>query len=203
MSHLKEIEQETLPDAYQDEYSKTVFGFWLYLLTDFMMFATIFAVYAVLRKNTLGGPGAQELFDLNSVMSQTWVFLLGTFFIGLGGASAHRRNRKQTILYFILTFLLGIVFLFLMSVDLSQMIQKGSTWRSNGFLSAYFTLVGTFAVHVIFALLWIVILLVPLMCHRVNPVNVRRLTCLRMFWQFLNIIWIFIFSIVYLLGAIT
>lgn len=203
MTRLKTITCETLPDPYQDEYSKTVFGFWVYLLTDFMMFATIFAVYAVLHKSTFGGPGPKELFNLNSVMKQTWILLVGTFFIGLGGASAHRNSRFQTVLYFILTFISGLIFIWLMTCDLFHMIERGSTWQSNGFMSAYFTLVGTFAVHVIFGLLWIIVLLFPVICCGLNPVSVRRLTCLRMFWQFLNIVWIFIFSIVYFLGVIT
>jgi len=202
MTQSKAMKHEPLPDPYQDEYSRTTFGFWVYLLTDFMMFATIFAVYAVLHKSTFGGPGPKELFDLPSVMNQTWVLLVATFFVGFGGASVHRKHRAGTITYFLLTFILGITFLWLQFDDLSLLVKRGASWKSNAFLSAYFTLIGTFAVHIVFGLLWIIVLILPVIKRGIDMVSVRRLTCLRMFWQFLNIIWIFIFSIVYLLGVI-
>lgn len=196
------MKHAAMPDIYNDEYSRTVFGFWVYLLTDFMMFATIFAVYAVLHKNPFGGPGPRELYDLPAVMNQTWVLLVAVFFVGLGGASAHRKHNGQTITYFAVTFILGIVFLWLLFGDFSRLVEQGHTWKNNGYLSSYFTLIGTFAVHIVFGLLWTIVLLLPVMRHGLDLVSIRRLTCLRMFWQFLNIIWIFIFSIVYLLGVI-
>ena len=201
MTSSKAIKHEALPDPFSDEYSRTVFGFWVYLLTDFMMFATIFAAYAVLRNNTFGGPGPKELFDLPMMLNHTWILLLATYFVSLGGASAHRNNKKATITYFVLTFILGFAFIWLQGCDMARLVAQGATWKSNGFLSSYFTLVGTFDVHVLIGLLWTIVLILPVMKRGLDSVSVRRLTCLRMFWQFLNIIWIFIFSIVYLLGV--
>jgi cytochrome o ubiquinol oxidase subunit 3 len=201
MTKSKVIKHEALPDPFSDEYSRTVFGFWVYLLTDFMMFATIFAVYAVLHKNTFGGLGPRELFDLPMVLNQTWILLVATFFVGLGGASAHRNSRRAAITYFVFAFLLGVIFLWLQGCDMTRLIEQGATWKSNGFLSSYYTLIGTFDVHIIFGLLWTIVLIFPVMKRGLDIVSVRRLTCLRMFWQFLNIVWIFIFSVVYLIGV--
>jgi cytochrome o ubiquinol oxidase subunit 3 len=190
------------PDSYRDEYARTVFGFWIYLLTDFVMFATIFAVYAVLHKSTFGGPGPKELFNLFPVMIQTWILLLTTFFVSLGGAAAHRKQRASTIVYFLIAFIGGLLFLGLMSHDIALFLKRGASWKISGYMSAYFTLIGTFAVHMIFGLIWTIVLLIPVFCRGVDMVDIRRLTCLRMLWQFLNIVWIFIFSLVYLLGVI-
>ncbi len=195
--------KQTASHAEQSEYTRTIFGFWLYLLTDFMTFAALFAVYAVLRKNTLGGPGPKELFDLGSSFVQTLILLFGAFFAGVGGAYAHRGKRVQTLFYFGLTFVLNALFLWLMTSDLHHLIGMGQTWEKSGFLSAYFTLIGTFGLHVILALLFTIVLLSPLFRREIDIVSLRRLVCLRMFWQFLNIIWIFIFSIVYLLRGIS
>lgn len=202
MTKSKAIKHEALPDPYTDEYSRTVFGFWVYLLTDFLMFATIFAVYAVLHLNTFGGPGPKQLFSLPMALNQTWILLVATFFVSFGGASAHRNSRGGTITYFVITFILGVVFLGFQICDFSRLIELGATWKNNGFLSSYFTLLGTFDVHMIFALLWTIVLILPVIKRGLDEVSIRRLTCLRMFWQFLNIIWVFIFSIVYLLGAV-
>ncbi|MBF5058829.1 cytochrome c oxidase subunit 3 [Candidatus Neptunochlamydia vexilliferae] len=189
------------PDTHHDVYSKTTFGFWLYIVTDFMLFATLFAAYAVLRNNTFGGPTARELFDLDFTLIQTFVLLTATLTVGLGGAFAHRRNKWGAISFFTLTFLLGLIFLGMQESDFSRLIQSGNGWERNAFLSAYFSVVGIFWLHIIFALLWTILLLIPLFCQGVSPASIRRLTCLRMFWQFLNMVWVFIFAIVYLIGV--
>ena len=192
----------TLSHLDQEEYSKTIFGFWIYLLTDFMMFATLFAVYAVLRESTLGGPSGKEIFDLRAALNQTLVLLIATFFVGVGGVYAHRNQTKKSLLFFVLNFVFNALFLFLLISDLKRIIEMGQTWKSSAFMSAYFTLIGTFAIHVVLALLWTILFLIPVFYRGITPSSLRRLTCLRMFWQFLNIVWVFIFSIIYLLGAI-
>ncbi len=189
------------PDAHHDVYSKTTFGFWLYLLTDFMLFATLFAAYAVLHDNTFGGPTARDLFSLDFTLVQTFILLTATLTVGLGGALAHRRNKWGAISFFTLTFLLGLAFLAMQWGDFARLISSGNGWDKNAFLSAYFSLVGIFWLHVAFALLWTILLVIPLFYQGMTPVSIRRLTCLRMFWQFLNIVWVFIFTIVYLIGV--
>lgn len=194
---------EPYPDSHNDVYSKTVFGFWLYLLTDFMLFATIFAAYAVLQKSTFGGPTPREIFNLDYTLVQS-LFLLGSAAAaGMGGAMAHRKQKGATVFYFLLTFILGAAFLWMMVGEFAHMTAHGLTWKTNAFLSTFYTLVGTHGAHMVFALLWIPVLLIPLMWEKeISPTSIKRITCLRMFWQFLNVMWIFIFNIVYLMGVI-
>ncbi|MBI2811726.1 MAG: cytochrome c oxidase subunit 3 [Candidatus Melainabacteria bacterium] len=196
-------QHEKYPDPYHDAYSRSVFGFWVYLLTDFILFGSLFATYAVLHNNTFGGPPASELFHLHYALAETFVLLTCSFVVGLAGAAAHRRDKKLTISLFAATFVLGIIFMGMEISEMSRLIESGNSWQRSAFLSSYFTLVGTHGVHILFGLLWIPILLFPVLREGLTAVSIRRLTCLRMFWQFLNIVWIFIFSFVYLMGAAT
>jgi len=196
------IKDEHYPDSHHDVYSKTVFGFWLYLLTDFMLFATIFAAYAVLSKNTFGGPTPKELFDLEYTTIQSVIFLLSTFTVGLAGVYTHRKQKWGAISFFLITFVLGLVFLMMEIKEFSHLIAVGSGWDKNAFASSFFTLVGMFLLHLVFALLWILVLLVPVFKSGISKISLRRLTCLKMFWQFMSIIWVFIYTFVYLLGIV-
>ncbi|MCB1110089.1 MAG: cytochrome c oxidase subunit 3 [Chlamydiia bacterium] len=193
---------EAYPDSHHDIYSKTVFGFWLYLLTDFMLFATIFAAYAVLGGNTFGGPTQKDLFDLDYTTLQTFILLFSTFTISVGGVYAHRKSKGGVLTFFLLTFILGFFFLGMECHELSHIVAAGSGWKENAFASSFFTLIGMFLLHVIFALLWIIVLLIPVFSQGLSAISIRRLTCLKMFWQFLNIVWMFIYTIVYLLGIV-
>jgi cytochrome o ubiquinol oxidase subunit III len=192
---------ELYPDTHHDVYSKTVFGFWIYLLTDFVFFGTLFASYAVLFTHTFGGPSSEDLFTLRFSMTQTFILLTSSLTAGLAGASAHRREKNWTILYFILTFFLGLAFIAMELSEFHHLISCDCSWMRSAFLSSYFTLVGTHGVHVILAMLWVIILIIPVWREGITHVSLRRLTCLKMFWQFLNIIWVFIFSFVYLIGV--
>ncbi|MFZ0565329.1 MAG: cytochrome c oxidase subunit 3 [Chlamydiales bacterium] len=189
------------PDTHHDVYSKTIFGFWVYLATDFMMFATLFATYDVLHTHTFGGPSARELFNLPYTLVQTLILFISSFTIGVGGILAHRNHKNSTIFLFLLTFLLGIAFMWMELGEFAHLIKGGNSWHRSAFLSIFFTLVGVHGVHMIFALLWVIVLIVPVCLNGLTSVSVKRLTCLKMFWQFLNIVWIFIFSVVYLMGV--
>jgi len=201
MKRAPAIEHETYPDPHHDLYSRTTFGFWLYLLTDFILFGTLFGTYAVLKDSTFGGPSAQTLFNLPSVLIRTLILLISSLVVGLAGAAAHRRNKNLTLVLFSLTFVLGMIFMVMQMGEFNQLLDLGHHWQRSAFLSAYFTLTGTYALHMVFALLWVVVLIIPVYIQGVNGVSIRRLTCLKMFWQFLNIVWVFIFSFIYLLGA--
>lgn len=198
----KAVKHEPFPDEHNDVYSKTTFGFWLYLISDFMLFATIFAAYLALRENTFGGPGAKQLFNIDFTVTQTLFLLCATFTSGLGGAAAHRKNKGATITWFLVTFVLGLVFFWMQLDEFTRLTLSGNGMDKNAFLSGYFTLVGTHALHMFFALLWVIVLIIPVFSQGLTPLNIKRLTCLRMFWQFLNVIWVFIFSVVYVLGVI-
>jgi len=192
---------EEYPDTHHDTYSKTIFGFWLYLLTDFILFGTIFAAYAVLSTHTFGGPSAKDLFSRSFALLQALIMLAASFTSGLGGAYCHREDKNKTLLYFFITFLLGAAFLWLQMGEFHRVLSLGHSWKDSAFLSVYFSLLGTFSIHVILGLLWIPLLLFPFWRQGVNSVTLRRITCLRIFWQFLNVVWVFIFTIVYLMGV--
>lgn len=193
---------EEYPDAYHDTYSKTIFGFWLYLLTDFILFGTLFATYIVLQRSIFGGPSARELVHFPFTLTETLILLTSSYTSGLAGAFAHRKNKKWTIICFLITLVLGTTFLGLQFDEFADYLRAGYTWKKSAYLSAFFTLVGTYSAHMILAILWILILLPRVYFEGVNAINLRRLVCLKMFWQFLNIIWLFIFTIVYLTGGV-
>lgn len=201
MRNGQAIQHEKYPDAFHDAYSRTTFGFWLYLLSDFILFGTLFATYAVLHNSTYGGPSSRELFNIPFSHYQTLILLVCSLTAGLAGASAHRRDTKRTIIFFVVTFVLGLVFVGMQLDEFIRFVNAGHGWQKSAFLSAYFTVVGTHMIHMVFALLWVIIFVFPLFYQGITPVSIRRLTCLKMFWQFLNIIWIFIFSFVYLMGV--
>ncbi len=193
---------ETYPDTHHDAYSKTIFGFWIYLMGDLIFFGALFATYTVLNESTFGGPTARELFNLPYTLIQSLVLLFASFMAGLGGTAAHRKEKGRTLLFFSSTFVLGSLFLGMEINEFARLIAAGNRWDQSAFLSSYFTVVATLGVHVIFGLLWVPILLIPVLLEKsLSHVSIRRLTCLKMFWQFVNIIWIFIFSLVYLLGV--
>lgn len=191
-----------LEEHQKEVYSKTIFGFWLYLMTDCLLFATLFASYVVLHPNTFGGPTSQQIFNLPYVLTETIILLTSSFVSGLGILFVHR-NRKNNVLFcFILTFLLGLAFLVLELNEFGHLIEQGYSWKRSAFLSAYFTLVGTHGLHITIGLLWIVVLMIQIGASGLVFDNVKRLMCLSIFWHFLDIIWIFIFTIVYLMGTI-
>lgn len=196
------VADHQFPDSHHDDYSKTTFGFWLYLLTDLMFFATIFSTYAVLKKSTFGGPGAKDLFSVSYAMIETLMMLTCAFIAGIGGVYAHRKSKGGTIISFVLAFLLGGAILGMIWHEFSHVFAGGYDWRSSAYLSAYFTLLGTFALHLIGGLLWTIVLLPPLFKVGITSLHLKRMSCLRIFWQFLSIVWVFIFTFVYLLGEI-
>ncbi|MCP5506324.1 MAG: cytochrome c oxidase subunit 3 [Chlamydiales bacterium] len=194
--------EDHFPDTHHDDYSKTTFGFWIYLLSDLMFFGTLFAAYFVLSKNTFGGPTPKEIFILPETMIETILLLGAAFTAGLGGVYAHRKKKGGTIIFFLITFVLGLGFLPYYFREYFQIFEMGYSWKSNGFLSMYFTLTATFALHVIVGLLWILVLLPPVFKQGITPLHLKRLSCLRIFWQFVSVVWTFIFTFVYLLGVL-
>ena len=139
--------------------SKTLFGFWVYLMTDCILFATLFATFAVLRNNTYGGPSGQELFELPFVLTETLILLTSSFTCGLAILAAHRQNRRHVLAWLGVTFLLGVAFLTLEIGEFSKLVGEGHSWRTSGFLSAFFTLVGTHGGHITAGLLWMGVLM--------------------------------------------
>jgi cytochrome o ubiquinol oxidase subunit 3 len=178
------------------------FGFWVYLMTDLLMFSVLFATYAVLRDSTHGGPSGHELFKLPFVLVETLILLTSSFTAGIGMLAAHRGNKNQVLTWFGITFLLGLAFLGMEVTEFSEFIREGHTWQSNASLSAFFTLVGTHGLHITSGLLWMGTTLAFIWKRGLNAPLVRKLTLLSLFWHFLDIVWIFIFTIVYLMAFV-
>lgn len=182
--------------------SKSIFGFWVYLMTDCILFATLFATFAVLHNNTFGGPSASELFSMPFVLTETMLLLVSSFTCGLAMLALRARQKRLVIGWFVVTFLLGAAFLGMELYEFSHLIHDGESWRRSGFLSAFFTLVGTHGLHITIGLLWIGVMLFRIMRDGITRDNTRRLTMLSLFWHFLDVVWIFIFTFVYLMGEI-
>jgi cytochrome o ubiquinol oxidase subunit 3 len=187
--------------AYKED-SKTLLGFWTYLMTDCVLFASLFATFAVLRHNTFGGPGGEELFSLPFVLAETLILLTSSFSCGLGILFARENKKNLVLLMFGITFLLGASFLSLELNEFHKLAAEGNSWRRSGFLSAFFTLVGTHGAHISAGLIWIGVMMARVWQRGLSEVNIKRLTMLSLFWHFLDIVWIFIFTIVYMMGVI-
>ena len=164
------------------------------------MFAVLFAAFAVLRNNTFGGPADRDLFNLQFVLSETLLLLSSSFTAGLALLAAHRSDKKQLIILLCLTFLLGFTFLGMELSEFSKLINEGNSFQRSAFLSSFFTLVGTHGLHITAGLLWIVVLFIQILRRGITNSMVRKLTLFSLFWHFLDIVWIFIFTIVYLMA---
>ena len=180
--------------------AKTVFGFWLYIMTDCVLFASLFAVFAVLRNNTFGGSSGRELFDMPYVLGETLFLLTSSFTCGLAMLAVQRKDRPKTLFWLAVTFLFGVAFLALELTEFRHLVADGNSWRRSGFLSSYFTLVGTHGFHIIVGLLWMGVLMTKVRAGLTGAL-VRRLTLFSLFWHFLDVVWIFIFTIVYAIGV--
>ncbi len=177
------------------------FGFWIFLLSDIVMFSAIFATYAVLEGATAGGPAARELFDLHNVWVETLSLLLSSFACGLAIIAANRRSQLWTQVWLLVTGILGAVFLSLELHEFVDMVARGAGPQRSAFLSSFFTLVGCHGLHVTCGLLWLGTMMAQVWA-RGFPANImRRLMCFSLFWHALDIIWVALFTIVYLMGA--
>lgn len=181
---------------------KTQLGFWIYLMTDCVLFASLFAVYAVLHGNTAGGPSGHELFSLPYVLIETMVLLTSSFTCGLAMLALQRGDRRQVLTWLAVTFVLGLTFLGLELSEFSKMVADGDSWRRSGFLSSYFTLVGTHGLHITVGLIWMATMAVLTMRKGLTHSIRKRLGLLSLFWHFLDVVWIFIFTVVYLFGSL-
>lgn len=198
-NHKISPELETHHQAFTAD--KTQFGFWAYLMTDLVLFATLFATYAVLHNNTWGGPTAGELFSMPFVLVETMLLLTSSFTVGLAMLAIHRFKQTQALVWFVITFLLGAGFLGMELYEFNNLVHEGLAWHANAFMSSFFTLVGTHGLHITVGLLWMGVMMFKVFRQGITHNNVRRLSLLSLFWHFLDIVWIFIFTFVYLMGA--
>jgi cytochrome o ubiquinol oxidase subunit III len=183
--------------------SHSVFGFWLYLMTDCVIFAALFATFAVLAQQYAGGPTATDLFDIPGVALETAALLLSSITYGFAMLAAHRQMKGALLAWLAVTFVLGAAFLAMEMREFSHLIAEGAGPQRSAFLSAFFTLVGTHGLHVTVGLVWMVVLAAQIVGRAtLSERDLRRLTCLSLFWHFLDIVWICVFSFVYLASVI-
>lgn len=182
--------------------SKYVFGFWMYIMTDCLLFASLFAVYAVLHTHTFGGAHAKELFSLPFVLSETLLLLTSSFTFGLSMLARNSKVSSKVTNWMWITFILGLCFIVMEVKEFHNLYVEGHSWSESAFLSSFFTLVATHGLHVTAGLIWILTIIFQINIHGMTPVTKTRLTCLGLFWHFLDIVWIFVFTVVYLMGAI-
>ncbi len=188
--------------AVNSQRDKYYYGFLLYILSDCLLFASLFATYAVLHNNTAEGPMAGDIFSLPFVLLETILLLSSSFTAGLAILSMYRGNKNDTLGWLVATFALGAGFIALELSEFIKLVLEGSSWHASGFLSAFFTLVGTHGLHVTMGLIWMIVLMVQIYMRGFTPTIERRFLCLTLFWHFLDVVWIFIFSFVYLLPLV-
>lgn len=200
--HKREPVADTrMPDPHQDVFSKNVFGFWLYLMTDCLLFGTLFCTYAVLHSSTFGGPASRDLLHLGIAFTETMILLFSSVTCGLSVLAAVQNNTNRACVWLGITLLLGASFIGVELHEFYSLIQEGHGPQKSAFLSSFFALVGTHGAHVAFGLLWIVVMIAQLVWQGITSDTFRRLVIFSMFWHFLDLIWIFIFTFVYLLGV--
>ena len=180
----------------------TLLGFWLYLMSDCLVFACLFAAYAVLGRNYAGGPSGAELFELPTVALNTAFLLLSSITYGFAMLEMQRQRLRATMAWLAITGLLGACFIGLELSEFTHLIAEGNGPQRSGFLTSFFSLVGTHGLHVTFGIVWLVTLMFQLGRHGLTAENQRRLMCLSMFWHFLDVVWIGVFTFVYLMGML-
>lgn len=189
--------------ALDSDRQTTSLGFWLYLMTDCLLFATLFATYAVLRSNTAGSVSGADIFNMDYVVVMTIVLLLSSVTSGIALVNIRLNQYVRSLVWLSLTIFLGLVFLILEFYEFSVLIADGHSWQASAFLSAFFMLVSTHGLHIAAGLIWALVMLLVIGIQGITPRAIKQMTLFTMFWHFLDVIWIFIFTFVYSLGSIS
>lgn len=191
------------PLEYRDPHQAVkIFGFWLFLATDMLLFACLFATYLVLQTHTDGGPTARELFDIPGFTAETFLLLTSSFTGGLATLAMRRGRRNQVLAWLAVTMALGLGFLGLEIKEFAADVAVGATMQRSGFLSAFFTLVGTHGAHVTYGILWMLMVFIQVARRGLNTQTARKVFTVNLYWHFLDVVWVFIFTVVYLFGVV-
>jgi cytochrome o ubiquinol oxidase subunit III len=188
-------------DGHHDLESMRQFGFWIFLITDVILFGCLFATYVVLKGNTNGGPTGEELFAMPGIIASTFILLTSSFTSGLAVLSMNRGDKRGLIFWLAVTALLGATFIGLEITEFVHMVHEGATIGTSAFLSAFYTLVGTHGLHVSIGLVWMTSIMLQLWKRGINDVTKRKVNVVSLYWHFLDVVWIFVFTIVYLMGV--
>jgi cytochrome o ubiquinol oxidase subunit 3 len=191
-----------LTDEEHHPEGSTAFGFWMYLMSDCLIFAVLFAAFGVLGSSYAGGPSPREIFELPLVALNTTLLLVSSITYGLAMVAMDENRQRAVVGWLAVTGLLGASFIGVEIFEFSKLVHEGATPQTSAFLSSFFTLVGTHGLHVTFGLIWLGTLMVQVSRHGLIEANQRRLLCLSMFWHFLDVVWIGVFTFVYLLGVL-
>jgi cytochrome o ubiquinol oxidase subunit 3 len=189
-------------DEHHDTSGNTLFGFWIYLMTDCILFASVFATYAVLYMNTDGGVSGKDIFELDFVLMETAALLISSITYGLAMICAKHQKKVATLVWLLITFALGCAFIAMEVSEFSHLIEHGNGPDRSAFLSAFFALVGMHGLHVTAGLIWMLIMMVEVLTTGLGHRSITRLSCLSLFWHFLDIVWVCVFTVVYLLGVL-
>lgn len=188
-------------DEHHDQESLKTFGFWLFLITDVILFGTLFATYVVLRFSTDGGPTGAELIEINGIIVSTFILLTSSFTSGIAVLEMNKGNKRGLIGWLAITALLGASFVFLEVNEFMHLVHEGATIGTSAYWSAFFTLVGTHGLHVSLGLVWMISIMLQLGRRGITPVTKRKVSIISLYWHFLDVVWIFVFTIVYLMGV--
>lgn len=181
--------------------ARTSIGFWVYLMTDCLLFASLFATYVVLRDATAAGPSGADIFEMPLVLTETIILLVSSFTCGIALLGLKAKKTRQVLVALCLTFVLGLAFLSIELAEFAKLISEGHGWQQSAFLSAFFVLVGTHGLHILVGLLWAVTLIIMLVRKGLTAKFTRQVTLFGLFWHFLDLVWIFVFTVVYLMGV--
>ncbi|PLS07236.1 cytochrome aa3 quinol oxidase subunit III [Neobacillus cucumis] len=188
-----------LPLEYQTEQNRmNILGFWIFLGAEIILFGTLFATFSVLNARYAGGPTPHELFEIKGVMIETILLLTSSFTMGLAIYEMRRSNRNGLILWFVITLLLGAGFVFFEVTEFIHYVHEGATWTTSAFLSSFFVLLGTHGLHVSMGIGWATMVIIQLLKRGLTPVTARKTFIIGLYWHFLDVVWIFIFTFVYL-----
>lgn len=187
--------------GHHDAGATKVFGFWIYLMSDLILFASLFATYAVLVNGIADGPSGKEIFSLPFVLVETFLLLFSSITFGFAMLSMNKGSVSQVNLWLFVTFLFGLGFVVMEVYEFHELIAEGYGPDRSAFLSAFFALVSTHGLHVTAGLVWSIIMMIQVSRRGLTDVNRTRLSCLSLFWHFLDVVWICVFTVVYLMGA--
>ena len=190
---------------HHDDTDITVFGFWTYLMSDLVLFGTLFIAFAVLSSHIpMGTPSAKDLFSdsLGFVLTETFALLISSVTFGFAVLAAYKKDVSKTLTWLAITWLFGAIFIGMELYEFNHLVHAGHGPSTSAFLSAFFTLVGTHGIHVTSGLVWMIVLMIQIKKYGLTLPNMRRLACLSLFWHFLDIVWICVFSVVYLMGVL-